>query len=152
MQHIHGPVSRLIHTEDRFTTAIEIALGAAMQQIVVGDESDAKAAIAFLKRTGGGRATFLPLGAIAPRTLQEPGVERCRGFVGIASRLVRCIRMTQAAGEKSYSKRQKTLTCARGLVPGLLWGTVLRVLCGEFGPGLRQNLFLCLAMGSTSRQ
>ena len=61
-----------------------------MQQIVVGDESDAKAAIAFLKRTGGGRATFLPLGAIAPRTLQEPGVERCRGFVGIASRLVRC--------------------------------------------------------------
>ena len=90
LQHIHGPVSRLIHTEDRFTTAIEIALGAAMQQIVVGDESDAKAAIAFLKRTGGGRATFLPLGAIAPRTLQEPGVERCRGFVGIASRLVRC--------------------------------------------------------------
>ena len=57
---------------------------------MVGDESDAKAAIAFLKRTGGGRATFLPLGAIAPRTLQEPGVERCRGFVGIASRLVRC--------------------------------------------------------------
>ncbi len=88
--HIHGPVSHLIHTEDRFTTAIEIALGAAMQQIVVDAEADAKAAIGFLKRTGGGRATFLPLSAIAPRSLQESGVDHCRGFVGVASRLVRC--------------------------------------------------------------
>ena len=47
LEHIHGPVSHLIHTEDRFTTAIEIALGAAMQQIVVDTESDAKAAIGF---------------------------------------------------------------------------------------------------------
>ena len=88
--HIHGPVSHLIHTEDRFTTAMEIALGAAMQQIVVDAEADAKAAIGFLKRTGGGRATFLPLSAIAPRSLQESGVDHCRGFVGVASRLVRC--------------------------------------------------------------
>ena len=88
--HIHGPVSHLIHTEDRFTTAIEIALGAAMQQIVVDAEADAKAAIGFLKRTGGGRATFLPLSAMTPRSLQESGVDSCRGFVGVASRLVRC--------------------------------------------------------------
>ncbi|MCI6729543.1 MAG: AAA family ATPase, partial [Clostridiales bacterium] len=52
LPNIHGPVSRLIHTEDAFTTAIEIALGAAMQQIVVGTEADAKAAIGYLKRTG----------------------------------------------------------------------------------------------------
>ncbi|MDD7652539.1 MAG: chromosome segregation protein SMC, partial [Firmicutes bacterium] len=66
------------------------ALGAAMQQIVVGTEADAKAAIGYLKRTGNGRATFLPLNAITPRYLQESGVESCRGFVGISSRLVQC--------------------------------------------------------------
>lgn len=49
---IHGPVSRLIRTEDEYTSAIEIALGGAMQQIVVDTEQDGKAAISFLKRTG----------------------------------------------------------------------------------------------------
>ncbi len=85
---VHGPVSRLIRTEDNFAIAIEIALGAAMQQIVVGSEQDGKAAISYLKRTGGGRATFLPLNGIQGRSLQENGLENCRGFVGIASDLV----------------------------------------------------------------
>ena len=88
LRNIHGPVSRLIRTEDSYTVAIEIALGAAMQQIVVGNEQDGKAAISYLKRTGGGRATFLPLSNIQGRTLQENGLENCRGFVGIASELV----------------------------------------------------------------
>ena len=88
LRNIHGPVSRLIRTEDSYTLAIEIALGAAMQQIVVGTEADGKAAISYLKRTGGGRATFLPLNTIQGRTLQENGLENCRGFVGIASQLV----------------------------------------------------------------
>ncbi len=87
---IHGPVSRLIRTEDDFAVAIEIALGAAMQQIVVGTENDGKAGISFLKRTGGGRATFLPISTISARHLEESGVENCRGFVGIASELVSC--------------------------------------------------------------
>ena len=90
LRNIHGPVSRLIRTEDSLTVAVEIALGAAMQQIVVGNESDGKAAISYLKRTGGGRATFLPLSSIQGRTLQENGLENCRGFVGIASQLVKC--------------------------------------------------------------
>ena len=85
---IHGPVSRLVRTEDQYTVAIEIALGAAMQQIVVGSESDGKAAIGHLKRTGGGRATFLPLSTIQGKRLQEDGLENCRGFVGISSELV----------------------------------------------------------------
>lgn len=88
LRNIHGPVSRLIRTEDSCTVAVEIALGAAMQQIVVENEQDGKAAIAYLKRTGGGRATFLPLNSIQGRTLQETGLENCRGFVGIASQLV----------------------------------------------------------------
>ena len=88
LPNVHGPVSRLIRTADSYTVAIEIALGAAMQQIVVGSEADGKAAIAFLKRTGGGRATFLPLNTIQGKVLQENGLENCRGFVGIAAQLV----------------------------------------------------------------
>ena len=88
LRNIHGPVSRLVRTEDSYTVAVEIALGAAMQQIVVGNEQDGKAAIAYLKRTGGGRATFLPMSTIQGKSLQESGLENCRGFVGIASQLV----------------------------------------------------------------
>ena len=61
-----------------------------MQQIVVGNEQDGKAAISYLKRTGGGRATFLPLSTVQGRILQENGLDRCRGYVGIASELVSC--------------------------------------------------------------
>ena len=90
LRNVHGPVSRLIRTDDGYTVAIEIALGAAMQQIVVATEQDAKAAIAFLKRAGAGRATFLPIATIEGRSLQEKGLEDCRGFVGLASALVQC--------------------------------------------------------------
>ena len=88
LKNIHGPVSQLIRTDNEFTVAIEIALGGAMQQIVVDNEQDGKAAIAFLKRTGGGRATFLPISAIRGRKLVEKGLDICAGFVGIASELV----------------------------------------------------------------
>ena len=90
LRNIHGPVSQLIRTDDDYTVAVEIALGAAMQNIVVGNEQDGKAAIAFLKRTGGGRATFLPMSVIRGRTLQENGLEDCIGFVGIAAELIKC--------------------------------------------------------------
>ncbi len=89
LRNVHGPVSRLIRTEDEYTVAVEIALGGAMQQIVVDTQADAKAAIAYLKRTGGGRATFLPIGVIQGRELKESGLERCHGFVGIASKLIK---------------------------------------------------------------
>ena len=104
---IHGPVSRLIRTENEYAVAIEIALGAAMQQIVVGTETDGKSAIAYLKRTGGGRATFLPMDTIKEKRLEESGVENCRGFVGIASKLISCD------------------TAYRGIVENLLGRTVI---------------------------
>ena len=87
---IHGPVSKLIRTDDAYTVAIEIALGSAMQQLVVQDEQSAKAAIQYLKRTDAGRATFLPLSVIRGKRLEERGVEHCPGFVGIASNLISC--------------------------------------------------------------
>ena len=86
---IHGPVANLMKTEGKYSLAIEIALGAGLQNIVVDREEDAKSAIAFLKRRDGGRATFLPLTAIRGDELRERGVEAEFGFVGIASRLVR---------------------------------------------------------------
>ena len=88
LRNVRGPVSQLIRTADDYTVAVEIALGAAMQQIVVDTEADGKAAIAHLKRTGSGRATFLPISVIRGRELKEKGLADCRGFVGIASELV----------------------------------------------------------------
>ena len=87
---ICGPVSKLIRTEDKYTIAIEIALGSAMQQIVVTDEQSGKAAMNYLKRSDLGRATFLPLTVIRGKLLNEQGVENCRGFIGIASQMVQC--------------------------------------------------------------
>lgn len=87
---ICGPVSKLIRTEDSYTVAIEIALGSAMQQIVVTDEQSGKAAMNYLKRCDLGRATFLPLSVIRGKTLNEQDVEKCRGFIGIASQMVQC--------------------------------------------------------------
>ena len=107
LRNVHGPISRLIRTDDEFTVAIEIALGGAVQQIVVDSEADAKAAIAYLKRTGGGRATFLPLSVVRGKTLAENGMESCGGFVGVASDLVGC--------DQRY----------RGIVENLLGRTVI---------------------------
>ena len=86
---IHGPVASLMKTEQAYSLAIEIALGAGLQNIVVDREEDAKSAIAFLKQRDGGRATFLPLTAIRGEELRQRGVEAEPGFVGLASRLVR---------------------------------------------------------------
>ena len=85
---IHGPVANLVKTDGKYSLAIEIALGAGLQNIVVDREEDAKAAIHYLKQRDGGRATFLPLTAIRGEELRERGVENEFGFVGLASRLV----------------------------------------------------------------
>lgn len=87
---ICGPVSRVISVPPKYGVAIETALGAAMQNIVVNSDEDAKQAIRYLKSTDGGRATFLPLNTIKPRELRENGLEDCYGFVGVASQLCTC--------------------------------------------------------------
>ena len=89
---IHGPVGNLIHTDKDCSVAIEIALGGALQHIVVDTKNDGKNAIGLLKQRDGGRATFLPLDTIRGRSLRENGLENEYGFVGIASKLVRCDR------------------------------------------------------------
>ncbi len=88
LQNIHGPVAGLIHVPERYTVAVEIALGGAMQNVVVEREEDGKAAIHYLKRRDAGRATFLPLSSIQPSDLREKEVAREKGFIGIASDLI----------------------------------------------------------------
>lgn len=86
---IRGPVGNLMTTDEQYSVAIEIALGAGLQNLVVDREEDAKAAIGYLKQRDAGRATFLPLTAIRGDELREPKVESEYGYVGLASRLVR---------------------------------------------------------------
>ena len=87
---VHGTLSQLITVDNENSTAIEIALGAAMQNVVVSTESDAKRAINYLKQNNVGRATFLPISAIKPRYMEEKDLDDNFGFVDVASNLVDC--------------------------------------------------------------
>ena len=85
---IRGPISRLIGVKEEYATAIEVALGNAVQHIVTVKEQDAKRAISFLKRENAGRATFLPMDTVKPREFKEKGLSDCIGYVGVADTLV----------------------------------------------------------------
>ncbi|MEG1441765.1 MAG: chromosome segregation protein SMC, partial [Oscillospiraceae bacterium] len=87
---IHGPLSQLITTDKTYITAIETALGAASQNVVTQNESDAKTAINYLKERKLGRATFLPISAIKGKSFRSDTAESYDGFISIADKLVRC--------------------------------------------------------------
>ncbi len=88
LKRIRGPVSRLIEVRQEYVTAIQTALGASLQNIVVETREDAKAAIYMLKRTDSGRATFLPMDAVEGIPMVPGTLEKEPGFVDIASNLV----------------------------------------------------------------
>ena len=85
---IHAPVSQVISVKEKYSLAIETALGAQIQNIITENENDAKRAIGFLKESRAGRATFLPLTAIKGRVLDEKGLDDCFGYINLASELV----------------------------------------------------------------
>jgi len=88
---IYGPLSKVISVDDKYLTAIEIALGANLQNIVVEDEATAKAAMYTLKRGEAGRATFFPLTSMkasAP-TREITDAAGFEGYIGVASDLVK---------------------------------------------------------------
>lgn len=85
-----GPVSELIRTEDRYSVAVEVALGSQIQNIVVDADDDAKAAIRYLKSNGAGRATFLPVSTIQGRVNEPQTLRGQRGYLGVASGVVEC--------------------------------------------------------------
>ena len=85
---IHAPVSQIITVKDKYSSAIETALGAQIQNIVTDTENDAKKAIGFLKESHAGRATFLPLTAIKGKVLDEKDLDDCFGYINLACELV----------------------------------------------------------------
>lgn len=88
---IIGAVSEHLTFDVHYQTALEIALGASGQHIIVEDEHAATRAIDFLKRTRAGRATFLPLTTIKVRTISsqnQDAIATSPGFLGMADELV----------------------------------------------------------------
>ena len=88
---IIGAVSEHLTFDVHYQTALEIALGASSQHIIVEDEHAATKAIDFLKRNRAGRATFLPLTTIKARTISSQNkvaIAASLGFLGMADELV----------------------------------------------------------------
>lgn len=87
---ICGVVAELFTVDDTYVTALETALGGALQNIITRDARAAQEAIGYLKKNQGGRATFLPLDTLRPRQLgvREKTALNCPGIIGIAADLV----------------------------------------------------------------
>ncbi|MFW3543194.1 chromosome segregation protein SMC [Staphylococcus caprae] len=89
---IHGAVAEVIDVPSQMTQAIETALGASLQHVIVDSEKDGRQAIQYLKQRGLGRATFLPLNVIKPRQIASDIKDIARntdGFINIASDAVK---------------------------------------------------------------
>ena len=87
---IKGVVGNIIEVKDIYSTAIEVALGASIQNIVTKDEDDAKVLIDYLKAGKLGRATFLPMSAVKPRSLMPSDRKflSSQGCLGVASEII----------------------------------------------------------------
>jgi chromosome segregation protein len=87
---LHGVVSNLISTDERYARALDIAFGAGLSNIIAETSEDAEAAVAYLRERELGRATFLPLDTLAQREGRDLGNLRDRpGVIGYAHTLVR---------------------------------------------------------------
>ena len=88
---IRGAVAEVIQVPSDLTKAIEIALGASLQHVIVDSEKDGRQAIQYLKQNGLGRATFLPLNVIQPRHIANDilnSAKTSQGFINIASEAI----------------------------------------------------------------
>ncbi|WP_264737167.1 chromosome segregation protein SMC [Cytobacillus firmus] len=91
LQGIEGAVAELIQVPKEYETAIETALGGAMQHIIVQNEQDGRSAIQFLKKNSYGRATFLPLSVVKGKKLNNGQLQSVQGhpaFIGEAASLI----------------------------------------------------------------
>ena len=85
---ICGAVAELLTIPVPYLTAIEVALGAAQQNIVAEDTETARQAIAYLKRTRAGRVTFLPLDGLVFGASPEAGAKKLPGVIGYGNEVV----------------------------------------------------------------
>ncbi|MCA9860192.1 MAG: AAA family ATPase, partial [Thermomicrobiales bacterium] len=131
---IEGTVAELIQLPARYETAMEVALGAHVQDIVVRRWADAEAAIALLKKTRAGRATFQPLETVRSGNTTRPrDLDGISGVHGIAAELVTVAPEHQVVATALLGRTVvvEDLAAARallGLLPGG-WTTV--TLAGE---------------------
>lgn len=102
-----GVLASLIKVPAEYETAIEVALGNAVQNIVTFNENGAKDLISFLKENKYGRATFLPISTMKRRDMDEKAIKGRKGVFGVASRLI------------SYDKK------IDNVISNLLGGTVI---------------------------
>lgn len=86
---LYGTVSNIISSDSEYVVALETALAASVQFIVVDKESDAKACIRYLKENKLGRATFLPLQSVNGKKSDVSQIEGMNGYIGIASELAK---------------------------------------------------------------
>ncbi|MDG0844193.1 chromosome segregation protein SMC [Staphylococcus equorum] len=88
---IRGAVAEVIQVPSDLTKAIETALGASLQHVIVDSEKDGRQAIQYLKQNGLGRATFLPLNVIQPRQIGNEimkTAQNSEGFINIAAQAI----------------------------------------------------------------
>ena len=84
----HGVLANIIKTPKEYETAIEMALGASLQNIVTDTEQDAKKLVEHLRKNNLGRASFLPLASVKGKKLEKYNSKGIDGILGIASDLV----------------------------------------------------------------
>ncbi|MGM9521623.1 MAG: chromosome segregation protein SMC [Oscillospiraceae bacterium] len=85
---VHGPAGELLKAPDKYALAVETALGAAVQNIIVSSEGDGKNVINLLKRQNAGRVTCLPMNVMRGSRINERGLDSEEGFEGVAFDLV----------------------------------------------------------------
>ncbi len=85
---VYGTASSLIDVDKKYALAIEIAMGQAMQNIVVDNENTAKKCISILKSSNNGRATFLPISTLVGSPIDDENLFKIDGFVDVACKLV----------------------------------------------------------------
>lgn len=106
-KNIVGVVASLIKVPEKYETAIEVALGSSVQNIITYDEDGAKELVEYLKQNHFGRATFLPISSMKRRSISTAPIRNMHGYIGIASELI------------SYDNK------IDNVVSGLLGGTII---------------------------
>ena len=85
----HGVLANIINSPKEYETAIEMALGAAAQNIVTDTENDAKKMVEYLRNNNLGRASFLPIASVKGKRLDKYNAKGITGIAGIAADLVK---------------------------------------------------------------
>ncbi len=88
---LYGTVSKNIDVDAKYAVAVDAVLGNVLQNIITETEDDAKAAIDYLKRVKGGRATFLPVASVKGRVLDTKEFKGEKGYISLASEVIDCM-------------------------------------------------------------